>query len=172
MTRSMSLLALALLVPACSLPVQERVVSGPAFTLTPDAPVAAFEVTLCIDGPKVKHAYVSATAEFSAVSTSTRPLRLDAESLDAPEDQQPATLHLSPGASKDDSLWMVAAGAFERGGRRCGEPEVLQFSVDALDANERIDVTAWDVVMRVEWEGDKIGQSLGDEDLSVEIVQL
>ena len=140
MTRSMSrlsLLALAVLVPACSLPSQERIVAGPAFTLTADAPVAAFEVTLCVDGPKVKNAFVSATAEFTAVATSSRPLTLDVESLEAPEGEAaPTEVGLSPGAPEDDSLWMVAAGAFERGGRRCGEPEVIQFSVDELDENE------------------------------------
>lgn len=173
MTRSMSrasLFALALAVPACSLPVEAHTVAGPAFMLTADEPVAAFEVTLCVDGPKVKHAYVSAQLDLTARATSTRPLRLDVTSLQA--EDEALQLELSPGAEEEDSLWMDAEGSFEPGGRRCGEPQVVEFSVDTLGELDSIEVARWDVTMRVEWEGERFGGHLDDADLSVEIVRL
>ncbi|MCR9163634.1 MAG: hypothetical protein ACE37F_15495 [Nannocystaceae bacterium] len=170
------LASLALLCSACSLPEQVATAEGPAFTLTAQEPVAAFEVTLCLSGPNPQHLDVRGHLEAN-VRTHAPDLELLIESLDRPEvdegefDDHARTYALDPGEDNRGFLRMLADGDFRGSGERCGEPEVIEFSVD-LPPGATVDVDTWHATMTVQWDDGAFGDGPRDGDLRVEISRL
>ncbi len=178
MTRLLSLLPVCALMTGCSMPEATQTVEGPAFTLTADEPVAAFEVTLCLKGPSPKELYVSSSLFMAATTDAGEPVMLRVESLERPEpepdarDPYLADVEVGPGEPNERVISLVADAAWKGSGERCAEPEVVQFSVDALPEGASVSVDEWDVTMRVEWNDGMFGNGPDDGDVSVEIEQL
>ena len=177
MMRPALLASLAVLAVGCSLPQEMATAEGPAFTLTAEEAVAAFEVTLCLSGPNPKNLYVrghiNATARASASGHT-----LLVESLDRPEveegerDDHARTFELTAGEDATARVQMVADADFRGRGERCAEPEVIQFSTDGLAPGASISVDEWDATMVVEWNDGAFGKGPDDGDLRIEIVRL
>mgnify|MGYP000580547316 CR=1 FL=1 len=178
MLRLASLLSVGLLMTGCSLPEQIRTEAGPAFTLTADAPVAAFEVTLCLTGPDPKSLYVRGRVNAVATTDADRDLQLHMESLDRPvvaddeHDAHARTLELPASGDVEGGFGLLAEAQWKGSGRRCAEPEAIQFAVDGLQPGESVTVEDWDVTMTAQWNDGSFGSGPDDEDLSVEIVRL
>ncbi len=176
MMRRSLLASLAVLTVGCSLPEEMATTEGPAFTLTADEPVAAFEVTLCLSGPNPKELYVTGHINATArASASGQALRV--ESLDRPEvedgegDAYAGTFDLTAGEDAA-SIRMVADADFRGSGERCAEPEVIQFSTVGLAPGASIAVEEWDATMVVEWNDGAFGKGPDAGDLRIEIVRL
>ncbi len=166
------LLALSMLTAGCSLPELETSLEGPAFVLTADEPVAAFEVTLCLKGSVPKELFVSGSLSADARTTAgAATLRVDSQS-DRPTDEGSDSVEVS-GADAELFLWLAAEGPWKNGGRRCSAPEVVEFSAEGLAPGESLEVEAWAVSMQVEFEARAFGgDGPEDGDLSVEIERL
>ena len=175
MLRFVPLVALTMLVPGCSMPQQERTARGPAFTLTPDVPVAAFDVTLCLEGPDPHDLHVWASVQVSATSTTGRPVLLRMESLERDgfeDDGYVEDLHI-PASSRNTGSFALGANAqWHGGGKRCAAPEPVQFVVEGLEPGESVTVDNWDVTMTVKWYDGNFGHGPDDADLSIEIERL
>lgn len=176
MMRKTLLSSLAVLAVGCSMPEQVATSEGPAFTLTADEPVAAFEVTLCLSGPNPKQLFVSGHVDATA-RTEAGGVDVLLESLDRPEsddafDPHARTFELAADEDTSAVLRMVADGDFRGSGERCAEPEVIQFSVDDLPPGASVEVEPWDVTMVVRWNDGSFGSGPKDDDLRIEIVRL
>lgn len=177
MMRRSLLASLAVLAVGCSLPEEMATTEGPAFTLTADEPVAAFEVTLCLSGPTPKELYVrghiNATARSSASGQTLLVESLDrAEVEEGDHDDHARTFELTAGEDTSARIQMVADDDFRGRGERCAEPEVIQFSTEALAPGDSISVDAWDATMVVEWNDGAFGKGPNDGHLRVDIVRL
>jgi len=138
---------------------------GPSFVLTADEPVAAFEVTLCLEGPTAKAAYVHASLTADARTTGdAATLRL--ESLaDRPADEGSDSLEVSA-QGQELRFSLEADGPWEDGGRRCSTPEVVEFSAEGLADGQSLEIEAWVVDMDVKWDAGAFGGGRGDSRVS------
>lgn len=170
--RSSLVLGLSLLVAGCSLPSVEVSVEGPTFTLTADEPVAAFEVTLCLEGPSPRMVHVNGTLNADARTTAgTATLELDSLA-DRPGDDEPDRVETSEHGAELAWFSLAADGDWEGSGRRCSVPEIVEFSAHGLASDEALEVEAWAVTLGVQWDDGMFGDGPDEGDLSVEIERL
>lgn len=166
------MLALSMLAAGCSPPSAFAELEGPGFVLTAQEPVAAFEVTLCLNAPTDEQLFVQASVAVEARTTlGTAALRL--ESLaDRPADERSLTAEVSSALSPVRWFGLQADGDWKARGRRCATPEVVEFSAERLSPGASLKVESWSVQMDVTWEGRAFSDSLDSGDLTVEIEQL
>lgn len=166
------LLAISMLAVGCSPPSATTEFEGPSFVLTAEEPVAAFEVTLCVQGPAQDRLSVGASIIADARTTAGT-ATLGLESLaDRPADERSLTAEVSSAGETLRRFDLQADGAWNGGGRRCAAPEVVEFSADGLAPGESLEVEAWSVVMDATWDGRAFSDTLYDEDLRVEVERL
>lgn len=170
--RSPLVLGLSLLVVGCSLPLFERSVEGPSFELTADEPVAAFEVTLCLEGPSANIMSLHASLDAEARTTADA-ATLQLQSLaDRPGQNEPDRLEVTPQGAELEWFHLAADGDWEGSGRRCATPEVVEFSAEGLQPGETLEVETWNVTMSGKWDNGMFGGGPDEDDLIVEIERL
>ncbi len=151
---------------------------GPTFTLDAQTPVAAFEVTLCMEGPEVKNTQPKATIYASWVAPSGAAVIVTAENLDAvadpddddnpyfdEEDEPGPEGSLSVEVDTDDGPWEG------RSGQRCQRAQVIQFDAPDLAQGESVELT-WSARFGGNFYSGAYGDPLEDEHWIVNIQRL
>ncbi len=173
-----SLLAmLGLLAVGCQLPLQATSIEGPALMLTAEQPVAAFEIRLCLSGPKMRWVNVEGRVAARA-KTEVGSAVLEMEALDRPrveddeDDPYAHSMTIDAGEETLGIVELVTDGSFRANGVRCSAAEVLQFTADGLAPGAQLNVYSWDVSMVVEWSDGVLGEGPDEDELWIELEPL
>lgn len=142
--------------------------------LSADAPVAAFEVTLCLTGgaPNGLNLYSSLSGSTSA---SEGAVEVTLESLDPEDTQRSASTYVdvtdatSTGQPTDISL-NTDRDWEDSDGRRCQE-QVVQLSVPSLAEGQTVTLTDFNIRLVAEWAG-ICGETPDEDALSIEVVRI
>ncbi len=145
---------------------------GDEVVLTASEPVAAFDVTLCLEGgaPNGLNVYSTFTA---TTSTSEGEVQLTLETLD-PENEAYASAYVditdASATAQPTSISLNTQRDWEASDERC-QQQVVQVSVPSLAEAQTVTVTDIKIVLRAEWAG-FCGETPDEDALSIEAVRL
>ncbi len=144
--------------------------------LTADAPVTAFEVTLCATGEPPHGLTVSGRFSLRAFTNGGSSVELTVESL-ALEPDGDELVHTNVDWARNDlgnwhSIALVAEADLDSSGRRCTEAEVVQVSVAELAEGQVVELVEVNASISAQWFGRACDPDFGEDKLSVELVQL
>ncbi len=167
-----TLCALFALAVACQPGTAETDADVDEVILTADAPVAAFEVTLCLTGGAPNGLNLYATFQ-ATTSTNEGEIEVTLEALDAEDETYAGSYTDVSGATstaQPTSISLDTQRDWETSGTRCQE-QVVQLSVPELAEGQTVTVTDINILLRAEWAG-LCGETPDEDSLSIETVRL
>lgn len=144
---------------------------GESVTLTADAPVAAFEVNVCLEGGAPANLSVYGSF-FATVTTSEGEVEFTLESLESPESESSPYVHTATATPSGDelSIALLTDRDWDASGRRC-QTQTVQLSVPSLDETQTVTISDLRMTGTAEWSG-FCGPSPDDGDLTLDAVRL
>lgn len=146
---------------------------GDEVVLTADEPIAAFDVTVCIEGgaPNGLNLYGNFRA---TTATNEGSVELTLETLDTEEDSQSTayldTIDASSEAQPTNISLNTQRDWEASEGRRC-QQQVVQVSVPSLAEAQTVTISEITISLTAEWAG-ICGETPDEESLSIEAVRL